>query len=473
MGHGIRWTLRSRVAIAGVASALVMGAVAAPAAAEGGGRSGGEERVELDRGDGRDHGGNRGFACASDKTKDYAVDETKLPFDALPGTTTDRAWGVLRNAGYRIEVPEHWNGELVLWAHGFAGWACELTVDNSPIRAYLIEHGFAWGASSYAANGYAVQQGVDDTMRLARLFRHRYGKPTRTYLTGASMGGHITGLAIEQERRAFDGAMPVCGVMGDEELFDYFLDYSELAQAISGVTTSYPNGVDYLPAVVPAIKAALGGPTSPKYQTFAAAVMHDSGGTRPGFDIALGGWLDFLFGLGQPQPGVVPAFPATNIGTVYQLDGDPAVSAAEAALNASVRRVSRFDYPTPDGRVDVPEIEGTFRIPVLTLHTIGDLFVPFSMQQIYAGNAAEHGRSKLLVQRAIRDVGHCTFSEAELNEGFADLVNWVRNRVKPAGDDVLTAATVAAPTYGCRFSHDAGLYHGTPARALFSLCPAT
>jgi hypothetical protein len=51
----------------------------------------------------------------------YFVDESKLPFDALAGTTTARYWGVHGGAGYRIEVPANWNGELVLYAHGFRG----------------------------------------------------------------------------------------------------------------------------------------------------------------------------------------------------------------------------------------------------------------------------------------------------------------------------------------------------------------
>ena len=33
----------------------------------------------------------------------YFVDQTKLPFDAIPGTETQRSWGVHNGAGYRIE----------------------------------------------------------------------------------------------------------------------------------------------------------------------------------------------------------------------------------------------------------------------------------------------------------------------------------------------------------------------------------
>src|SRR5262245_60604439 len=47
----------------------------------------------------------------------YFIDESKLPFDALAGVPTDRYWGVHSGAGYRIEVPQNWNGRLVLWAH--------------------------------------------------------------------------------------------------------------------------------------------------------------------------------------------------------------------------------------------------------------------------------------------------------------------------------------------------------------------
>jgi hypothetical protein len=57
----------------------------------------------------------------ADQPPQYFVDETKLPFDALAGTATTRLWGVQGGAGYRIEVPENWNGDLVLYAHGFRG----------------------------------------------------------------------------------------------------------------------------------------------------------------------------------------------------------------------------------------------------------------------------------------------------------------------------------------------------------------
>jgi hypothetical protein len=89
------------------------------------------------------------------------------------------------------------------------------------------------------------------------------------------------------------------------------------------------------------------------------------------------------------------------------------------------------------GLSGVPRITGRFDVPVLTMHDLGDLFVPFSMEQEYARDAVRRGTSDLLVQRAVRGVQHCDFSAQEYQQAFSDLVTWVEQGVRPAGDDVL------------------------------------
>jgi pimeloyl-ACP methyl ester carboxylesterase len=388
----------------------------------------------------------------------YFVDESKLPFDALAGTTTSRWWGVHSGAGYRIEVPANWNGSLVLYAHGFRGTGLELTVSNPSIRSYLVTHGFAWAASSFAKNGYDVKQGVKDTHALGELFRGLVGPPVRTYVIGHSMGGHITAVAIEQYPTTYAGALPMCGVMGDVELFDYFLDYNLLAQALAGWPAQVPAPADYLTTVVPAVKAALGSPfptvLNANGEKLKAATEQLTGGERPTFDLAWTVWndADFLFtlGVGDGTVGVAPGTVAGNADTTYQLDGDPALSPEEQALNEAVLRVDADPQGTqPNGLANIPPTLGTIRMPVLSLHTLGDLF---SMEQIYAQRVATRGASGLLVTRAVRDVGHCGFSRAEQETAFADLVTWVEKGVKPAGDDVLNPAAVAAASFGCSFT---------------------
>jgi len=68
-----------------------------------------------------------GSTVLAAKPPQYFVDESTLPFDPLPGASA--FWGVHKGAGYRIEVPAAWNGDLVVWAHGFRGTGLELTVD--------------------------------------------------------------------------------------------------------------------------------------------------------------------------------------------------------------------------------------------------------------------------------------------------------------------------------------------------------
>jgi hypothetical protein len=85
---------------------------------------------------------------------------------------------------------------------------------------------------------------------------------------------------------------------------------------------------------------------------------------------------------------------------------------------------------------------------------LGDLYVPILMEQIYRARAQTHHRDGLLVQRLIRDVGHCAFTEAEADEAFDDLTSWVAGGPRPEGDDVLAPATLAAPTAGCRFTRN-------------------
>ena len=412
-----------------------------------------------------------GSATLAQTPPAYFVDPSKLPFDALPGTTTTRHWGVHQGAGFRIEVPQPWNGMLVLYAHGFRGTGLELTVSDPRIRRLLVENGYAWAASSYSKNGYDVKQGVKDTHALGQLFNGMVGNPSRTYITGHSMGGHITGVAIEQFPQAYAGALPMCGVMGDNELFDYFLDYNLVAQALAGVQAQFPFPADYQTAVVPGVKTALGpafpAVLNPEGVKLRGVTQNISGGARPSFATSFTVWGSFLFTVGVTggNIGVAPGNVQDNSMTVYQIDSDPALSPDEAALNATVLRVAQDPQGRhPNGLTDIPAISGNLAIPVVSLHTLGDLFVPFSMEQLYARRAAEQGRSDLLVQRAIRDHGHCGFAVQEEERAFADLVDWVESGVKPAGDDVLTPANVADANFGCQFS--------LPGHAGFAPCPA-
>lgn len=388
-------------------------------------------------------------------------------FAALPGTDTQRRAGVdAAGARYRVEVPSDWNGELVLYAHGYRGPGGDLEVTDPPIRAFLVGSGYAWAASSFRTNGYAAEEGVEDTHALLAAFPARTGRPapTRTYLYGESLGGHVAVAALERYPDTYAGALPVCGVLADVGLFDYLQDAALLAHAIAEVAAAVPAPVDFRARTGPLIEQRLGleGRLTGDGERYRAALEQLSGGARPlyaeGFDFwhgpltavegtpfLLGVWSGAISG-GTADPQISAA--VGNDDRSYALDADPEVSAEEADLNAAVLRQAREPGAVPP----FPVVAGRPGVPVLSLHVLGDLFVPFDMAQRYAAEVEANGQAALLVTRAIRDVRHCGVSAQEVAAGFQDLVAWVAGGPPPAGDPILDPAAVATEDFGCAFS---------------------
>ena len=347
-------------------------------------------------------------------------------------------------------------------------------MDNHPLRPLLISLGFAWAASSFSRNDYDISSGVQTTHALVTRLNGLIGNPRRVYLTGASMGGHVAAVSIEQYPNTYDAALLTCGVLGDYELFDYFLDFNVAAQQLGTGSSQFPvDPAQYILVTVPQIKANLSAVPGGWPNDLNAAgnnlknlVELRSGGERPNFDEAWSFWNtipsasgpgNFLFGLGTGD-GTLPRAPGVgveNSDVVYQFDGDPTLSPAEQAFNDAVVRVTADPQARAGGLRQVPQISGDIGVPVLTLHNLGDLFVPFHNEVEYAKRVKAHGKGDLLVQRAIRGVVHCNFTAAEFGGAFLDLVSWIKTGVKPAGDDVLDPVKVADPLFGCTFTNGA------------------
>ncbi|MDG9674394.1 hypothetical protein [Micromonospora sp. DH14] len=410
----------------------------------------------------------------------YTIENPPLAPLVVGGKPTTVRQGVHRHAGYLIEVPARWNGDLVMWAHGYRGQGTVLSPEppGFGLRQRLLEQGYAWASSSYDRNGFDIRSGVLGTKDLADHFARTVRRPQHTYVAGVSMGGYVIGRSLEQYPGFYDGALPMCGVLGDQTLLDFYLDYNLVAQALAGVP-AYPTPADYLTNAVPRIQVALGlaglTPTGPDTTTergkqLRAITVNRSGGPRPGADAAFAVWKDFLFSISVPtgsgnSPAQRPGQLSTNLLTRYTPN-------SPVNVNATVRRVAPENLrqrllPT---LTEVPRIAGRPTAPVLSLHGLGDLFVPFSMEQAYATDVARHGRSRLVVQRAIRATQHCEFSPAEAGAAWDDLVSWVRTGKRPAGDTVTDPAVVARPDYGCRFSDRDAYAAGVGTRRLYPAC---
>ncbi|MEN9631325.1 MAG: hypothetical protein RJA10_4553 [Pseudomonadota bacterium] len=445
---------------------------------------------------------SRGQDVKAYTLNDSAANATTFPAmaqaagDVVDMATTQRFAGKLASydnnpkspfAAYRIEVPANWNGELVMYTHGYAGEGNVLNANDSAIRRHLIQNGYAWAASGYSKNSYDVRAGLEDTNKLALAFSGITGKatPSRTYIFGHSMGGHIAAAAMEEETLAtaknvvrYAGAVPMCGVMAETEMFNYAAAEGLAALTLSGVNAALPAALtarqryqmlldpSFNPSSVklPVHQALFDNfpntgftPKGTAGAAYASVLKNLTGGTRPLFDVGLSYGGSYVggaypnFGVDGTLTGVLTRYGLDTTKVSYSIDGD---ASATAALNAGAPRLvadAGYNPLRRDGMRWVPLTTGRIYAPVVSIHTLGDLFVPFSLQQVYNQRVAAAGsaRAERLVQRAMRGASHCDFTNAEMQAAFDDMVKWVKQGTKPAGDDVLTAATVAAPTYGC------------------------
>jgi len=368
-------------------------------------------------------------------------------FEPLPGA---RAYFGRYDGGlYRVEIPERWNGDLVLFAHGFRGAGGEqggiLRVGNAPIREHLVQRGFAWAASSYRCNGYVPGQGLEDTRALVPLTTGFAGRaPGRVYLTGTSMGGHVTLLGMHEYPTEFAGGLAMCPA--GPALFDFFAAVGAAAEVITGVQFT----LDGMQGQTARMAELLGRP--PAYtelgRRLASVQIEISGGVRP---FAMEGLEDrFLANIsgGALAGGTSAANRAVDTrGFVYAIEPGLGITAAE--LDARARRKAGDPAMRgPEGPYEeLRPFDGGIERPLLTMHGTGDLFVPIFLQRLLEDAVHAAGNDELLVQRIYRIPGHCAFSQAEMTRAFDDLVAWVTGGTRPAGDDVSASLADAGLTF--------------------------
>lgn len=359
-------------------------------------------------------------------------------FEALPGAKA--YFGAYSGGIYRIEIPAKWNGELMLSAHGFVSNAgaqgSRLRVGIPAIREHLVEQGFAWAASSYRCNGYVPGMGLQDTMALTDLFTSFNGgtAPRRVYLTGTSMGGHVTLLGMHEFPTQFAGALAMCPA--GPELFDYFTAVGAAAEVITGLKFDDPAKVG---ETTRRMAELLGEPPNytDKGRQLASAEIELSGGPRPFAAQGLRGrFIQNVSGGALAGSQSASNRASTNVHYTYRVD--EALGLSSAALNTGVRR--KPADPAMRGANspldEVAAFDGQIQRPVLTMHGTGDLFVPIHLERALRTAVDAAGKKDLLVQRIYRIAGHCQFSVPEQSKAFDDLVRWVRDGVKPEGDDI-------------------------------------
>ncbi len=375
-------------------------------------------------------------------------------FTPIAGARAD--FGEIDGAGYRIELPEQWNGELVLWAHGFrglneegTGFSQRLTFDDIGVREVAIGQGYGWATSTYRVNGYVPGVGVDDLLRVKDRVGEIARPPRRTYIAGGSMGGATAQLMAQEFPDEIAAALAYCPAMGNIWVVDYTVAWHALAFWLIGSPPAEADATSIIEWARPLGEAdeqglrltALG-------EQFAALIKDFTGGERWGFDAGFAQQWNIAFSLGATlwpdilesstlEPGSIVTVgmrqpPADTTAHVYR--ADPSAGIDLERLNAEVIRAAADPVRRRDPGVGLST--GELRVPLLAMKTTGDLFTPMHLDRDYQRLVNDAGWGGNLVIQPIRRAGHCSFSESEALGGLTRLVTWLSLGLAPSGDDL-------------------------------------
>jgi len=325
---------------------------------------------------------------------------------------------------YRICFPADWNGELVIYAHGYVDASQPIAIHDDAVGGQSISAsvtglGYGFATTSYRANGLVVPEAVDDVVELqstvVRLYRP---DPTRSYIVGASEGGLVAALAAERHPDVIDGALATCGPVGDfQRQLDYFGDFRVVFDyffpgIIPGSAVDIPDSVRanwatrYAPAVVNAISAD---------PDRTAQLLAVTGAPAENSAVTVVGVLWYnIYATGDARTRL-GGQPFDNSNRLYTGSAD------DAALNAGIARFSA-DAAAQARVADEFETSGALSVPVVTLHTTGDPIVPFEQEALYATKVQQAGAAGLLSQSQADRYGHCAFESAEVFAAFSSLL---------------------------------------------------
>jgi pimeloyl-ACP methyl ester carboxylesterase len=309
-----------------------------------------------------------------------------------------------------------------MYAHGYQPAGTSVSFDANAaalMRAQFLSRGFAIAQSAYRVQGWAVKEALEDTEALRRYFSEKHGTPAETYITGHSMGGHITIATIERHPEAYNGAMPMCGPLGPaldffgNGVFDMLVTFEAL----------FPGsiGSPYEPGLANAGKAKAAMAADPQR---ALRYAHHFDRSVEDLPNVLAFFQLIMAELKQRAGGE----PFDNQNRIYTGFGD------DVALNRTVKRYTANpaardyvkQYATPTGRISDP---------VLALHTTSDPLVLASDVTAYEVPAILAGTSDRFVARYVEANGHCSFPPATMGNAFDALRAWAKGGNRPAGGE--------------------------------------
>lgn len=360
--------------------------------------------------------------------------------------------GTIDGAKYKVEMPERWNGTLLLYSHPYypdgmpefpPGYGNR--VDS---EAYFLEQGYALAASDFKGRtGFVMKEAVEDQIGVLNWFERHVGKPRRTVATGSSGGGAISLLLAEKHPSRIDGVVAMCAPTDVHGQWNMSLDINFAlktllapgADDIELVNAKDPKGSDLRmqKLLTEHVETAQGRARIALASAFGNVTgwnsAHDpkpetvEGQIRAQYQLHLMGAASVFGAVGQADLAAhAGGNPSHNVGVDYarQLAKSDQLALVRKAyreagldLGKDLARLAKAPRISPDPaarqwmlRYAVPR--GTTPSPVVTLHNTVDLAVA-DHERWYAGQVRRHGDTGKLRQLFAARATHCAFSIAE------------------------------------------------------------
>jgi pimeloyl-ACP methyl ester carboxylesterase len=332
--------------------------------------------------------------------------------------------GKISGTSYRIEIPAGWNGEWVMYLHGYEpqGIPRQAVMERTDFDRWLLSKGYAVAQSQYATQGWAVAEAIADNELLRQKVFAEYGSPKRTFLVGQSLGGHLALASLELNPEFYDGALSLCGANSSaNEVFT------------NGVLAPLVAFEVFFPNQLGLASGGLADPNSPPMvdpNAIEKALQSNENSAdllARQFDLLreeLAGALLMRYVVLREMMARTGGFPVDNRNILYSGFGD------DAAFNQKVRRYAG----DPNAIAYTKEhatLLGLAPKPVVILSNLNDPTVPASISARYAALTTVTGNADNVYTLPSIGKGHCAFTPEDIDKAFGVLTAWVSSGKRP------------------------------------------
>ena len=365
--------------------------------------------------------------------------------------------GTIDGVPFRVEVPEDWNGTLVLYSHGYQPVQFPVfpgigLTNRPPDRArtetWLLDHGYAMAASLFQndGRGFQVETAQHDQLAVLDWFEANVGTPVHTVATGQSLGSAIAVQLVERNPDRFDGLLTMCSAYDPNATFNAALDMQFAIRTLLAPGQDIPlvhltDPAASAQALTDAVARALETPQGQARLALVGALNNVAGwystfGPRPTDPTdrirQQAAWIAnaYVTGLGPFARADLEQHlggnPSSNVGIDYgrqlalssqRQEVRAAYRAAgldlrnDLAALAAAPRIAADPAAAAHMQQFVPQ--GTAGVPTVTIHTVGDGGAVPDQERWYGSQVRRAGDRGLIRQLYVDRGMHCAFTDAD------------------------------------------------------------